>query len=141
MLKAMFRRLLLGVAVGAVAIVVATPVEASDWCIRDPALVFSAPHAKHTKITIYATEGVQGQQHASALRKVHLDFKTKPGKGRGTINVTVHANVPRQGHERFATVLIVSSEPFGAGTIYGVAIGTSGHDMHVSFEFLYVSSG
>lgn len=137
----MFRRVILGLAIGALAALVATPVEAAEWCLHDPALVFSAPHAKHTKITIYATEGVQGEQHASALTKAHFNFKTEPVKDHVTMKVTVHANVPGQGHESFATVLIVSSEPFGAGTIYGVAMGTSGHDMHVSFEFLYDGAG
>jgi hypothetical protein len=137
----MFRRGILGFAVAVLAVMVATPAQAAEWCLHDPALVFSAPHTKHIRLTVYATEGVQGAEHARALEKAHLDFKTKPGKAPGTVNLTVHANVPGSGHERFATVLVVSSEPFGAGTIYGVAMGTSGHDMHVAFDFAYGGGG
>lgn len=137
----MFRRGVLGVVVAALATMVATPAQAAEWCMHDPALVFSAPHVKHARFTVYATEGVQGAQHAWALEKAHIDFKIKPGKLPGTVNLTVHANVPGQGHERFATVLVVSSQPFGAGAIYGLTMGSSGHDMHVTFDFLYDGGG
>jgi hypothetical protein len=132
----MIRRFILGIAVGVLAAVVATPVEAAEWCLNDPALVFAAPHSHH-KLTIYATEGVQGAQHTAALRHTHLGFKTRPGKEHGTIGVEVHANIPGNDHDRFSTVLIVSSQPFGAGEIYGIATGTSGHDMKVAFELAY----
>lgn len=137
----MFRRGILSVAVAALATMVATPAQAAEWCLHDPALIFSAPHVKHTRFTVYATEGVQGAEHAWALEKAHLDFKTRPGKAPGTVNLTVHANVPGKDHQSFATVLVVSSEPFGAGTIYGLAMARSGHDMHVTFDFLYDGGG
>jgi hypothetical protein len=137
----MIGRILVGVVLAVVAMLVASPVEAAEWCLHDPALVFSAPHAKHTRITIYATEGVQGPQHSAALEKGHLDFKTKPGDTPGTVELEIHANIPGKDHERFATVLIVSSDPFGAGTIYGVTMGTSGHDMRVRFTLVYPDGG
>jgi hypothetical protein len=136
----MIRRFILGVAVGLLAAFIATPAEAAEWCLHDPALVFSAPHSKH-KITIYATEGVAGAAHENALAKSHLDFKAKPGKGHGTMQLDVHAKIPGKDHDSFATVLVVSSAPFGAGTIYGVVFGRSDHDMHVSFQFVYQDGG
>jgi hypothetical protein len=132
----MARRVLIGVAVGLLAAFVATPVEAAEWCLNDPALVFSAPHAKQ-KITVYATEGVQGADHAYALKNSHVDFKAKPGKRAGTMGLDVHTNIRGRDHDSFSTVLIVSSQPYGAGTIYGVVMGSSHHDMHVIFEFAY----
>jgi hypothetical protein len=132
----MIRRFILGIAVGVLAAVVATPAEAAEWCLNDPALVFAAPHAKH-RLTVYATEGVQGAEHAGAMRHTHLELKTKPGAKRGTMDVSVHANIPGGGHGRFTTMLIVSSEPYAAGEIYGTATGVSGHDMVVSFQLEY----
>lgn len=137
----MIRRFIIAVAVAFLGILVATPASAAEWCLHDPALVFSAPHAKHTKITIYATEGVQGAEHAGALAKAHVKFKTKPGKTPGTIELDIHANVPGKDHQHFATVLVISSQPFGQGTIYAVTMGTSGHDMHVRFVLVYQDGG
>jgi hypothetical protein len=137
----MIRRLMVAVAVAVLGLLVAAPAQAAEWCLHDPALVFSAPHAKHTRLTVYATEGVQGADHAGALERAHLDFKTKPGHTPGTVQVDVHANIPGNDHERFSTVLVVSSEPFGAGEVYGVTMGTSGHDMHVSFSLVYQDGG
>ncbi len=134
------RRLILGVAFGLLGAFTASPVEAAEWCLNDPALVFSAPHSKH-KITIYATEGVEGSAHANALAKSRVDFKAKPGKRHGTMQVDVHAKIPGKDHDRFATVLIVSSAPYGAGTVYAVVMGTSDHDMHVAFQFVYQDGG
>lgn len=136
----MFRRLILGVAVGLLAAFVATPVEAAEWCMDDPALVFSAPHAKH-KITVYATEGVQGAEHASALRKAKVHLEAKPGKGRGTMDLEIRAKIPADGHARFLTVLLVSSKPYGAGTVYGVVRGSNDHDMNLRFELAYQDGG
>jgi hypothetical protein len=132
----MVRRLLLGGVLGIFLACLATPAQAAEWCLNDPALIFSAPHS-HLKLTIYATEGVQGFQHAGALARAHLDFNAKPGKLAGTMQMQVKAKIEGKDHDTFATVLVISSRPFGAGRLYGVTTGTSSHDMNLTFQFAY----
>jgi hypothetical protein len=134
------RRLFIAGTIGVLAALVATPAEAAEWCLHDPALVFAVPHSKH-KITIYATEGVQGAQHEQALKKAHIDFEAKHGKRHGTMRLIVRAHIPDEHHQRFATVLVVSSEPFGEGTVYGVVMGQSGREMKLDFVFVYQDGG
>jgi hypothetical protein len=136
----MIRRFIVAVAVGALAAFVATPVDAAEWCYHDPALVFKVPHSKH-KITVYATAGVMGTQYERRLEHAKLDFEAKPGKGHGTMHLRIRANIPGKDHESFSTVLVVSSQPFGDGTIYGVVTGRSGHRMELSFDFVYDDGG
>jgi hypothetical protein len=132
----MIRRLIVAGAIGILTVFVATPVEAAEWCLHDPALVFKVPDSKQ-RITIYATEGVQGTRYEGRLKHAKLDFDAKADKRHGTVHIRIRANIPGQGRESFATVLVVSSEPYGAGTIYGVVMGRSGHRMELSFEFHY----
>jgi hypothetical protein len=135
----MKRHLILGAVVAVLAALIAVPAEAAEWCLDDPALTFAAPHASH--MTLYATEGVQGTSHAGALKKAHITFRAKPGKRAGTMDIDVHSNIRDSVQGTFATLLIVSSQPFGAGTVYGMVVGNSGHDMHVSFNFSYPPHG
>ncbi|HEV8382132.1 MAG TPA: hypothetical protein VGQ29_11125 [Gemmatimonadales bacterium] len=132
----MIRRLIVAGAIGILTVFVATPVEAAEWCLHDPALVFKVPDSKQ-RITIYATEGVQGTRYEGRLKHAKLDFDAKADKRHGAVHIRIRANIPGQGRESFATVLVVSSEPYGAGTIYGVVMGRSGHRMELSFEFHY----
>jgi len=130
------RRFIVAVSVAVLGVFVATPVEAAEWCLNDPALVFKAPHSKH-KLTVYATEGVQGALHEPSLKHAKLDFEAKPGKGHGTIHLRIRSMIPGKDHESFATVLVVSSQPFGQGVVYAVVFGRSGRRMEVTFDFLY----
>jgi hypothetical protein len=81
---------------------------------------------------------VMGSVHANALHKGHIDHKERPGKVAGTLNVTVRGNIPSDRFGSFSTILIVSSEPFGAGTIYGITRGRDGKRMELSFDVSYV---
>jgi hypothetical protein len=136
----MLRRILFGVVLGILLACVATPAQAAEWCLNDPALIFSTPHS-HVRLTIYATEGVQGASHAAALTKAHLDFNAHPGKHAGLMDIQVKVKIEGNDHDSFATVLVVSSRPYGAGRLYGVVTGTSSHDMQLNFEFAYPSAG
>jgi hypothetical protein len=136
----MIRRVIVAGVIGILAALIATPAEAAEWCLHDPALVFKAPHSKQ-RITIYATEGVQGTRYESRLKHAKLDFEAKADKRHGTVHIRIRANIPGKGHESFATVLVVSSAPYGAGTIYGVVMGRSGHRMELAFEFVYDQGG
>jgi hypothetical protein len=133
----MLRRRLVGIAVGFLAAFIASPAQAAEWCLHDPALTFAPPHAH--RVTIYATEGVEGTAHLAALHKMHLDFDAKPGKHHGTMHLRIRLKIPDVDHHRFATLLVVSSEPFGAGTVYGVDTGTSGQTMEVEFDYVYAT--
>lgn len=131
----MIRRFVIAVTVAVLGAFVATPVQAAEWCMRDPALVFKAPHSKHT-FTVYATEGVQGVQNEASLRHAKLEFEAKPGSRKGAVRLRIRSTIPGGNHRSFATVLIVSSEPNGQGTLYGVVMGQSGHPTELIFEFL-----
>jgi hypothetical protein len=130
------RRFIVAVSVAVLGVFVATPVEAAEWCLHDPALVFKAPHSKQ-KVTIYATEGVQGALYEARLRHAKLDFEAKPGKRHGTIHLRIRSTIPGKDHESFGTVLVVSSQPFGQGVVYAVVFGRSGRRMEVAFDFVY----
>jgi hypothetical protein len=131
----MIRRFVLGAAVGLLAAMLATPVQAAEWCVDDPALTFDAPHAH--KLTLYLTEGVQGSKHVSALRDAHHDLKTTPGKATGAVDLQIRVKIHGHDRESFSTMMMVSSAPFGAGTNYGMVTGTSDHEMVLHFTMVY----
>jgi hypothetical protein len=139
MVGPMLRRLVVGVSLGILAVFVATPVQAAEWCLHDPALHFDAPHSK-LKITVYAMAGVQGVDNAWALEKAHVDIEAKPGNGTGLVLVRVRTNIPQKDHHAFSTVLLVSSRPYGGGTIFGVVMGRSGQTMQLLFSMAYAGS-
>jgi hypothetical protein len=131
----MLRRVVIGVVAGLFMAGTAVPAEAAEWCTDDPALSLAAPHA--SKITLYVTEGVMGSAHLDALRKAHIDHKIRPGKAPHSLHVTVHGNIPSDRFGSFSTLLIVSSRPFGAGTVYGSTRGVGGKPMQLSFDLSY----
>jgi hypothetical protein len=119
------------VVAGFLAACVAVPAQASDWCIHDPQVIIATPGGH--SVTVYVTEGALGSQHQAALAAAKIGYLTSAAS-KGTLRVTVFDYIPRDEHGNFPTEMIVSSEPFGKGVVYGSVYGTSGVPMAVSFK-------
>lgn len=115
---------------GLVAALVAVPVQAAEWCLRDPQLTIQT--SKGDSFTVYVTEGVMGAQHQAALASAKTTYTTR-AVSKSSLLVTVYDYIPTDRFGTFATEVIVSSEPYGAGVVYGAASGTSGSSMKVWF--------
>jgi hypothetical protein len=109
------------------ACIAAVPAQAAEWCIHDPQLVIQMPRGG--SVTVYVTEGALGSQHQAALASAWIGYTTR---SRG--HVTIYDYIPSDLHGSFPTEMIVSSQPYGAGTVYGSTFGRSGSTMVVSFN-------
>ena len=118
-----------GAIAGLLAACVVVPAQASEWCIHDPQLIIQMP--KGHSVIVYVTEGALGSQHQAALTSARIGYLA-----RSNGHVTIYDYIPRDSQGSFPTELIVSSQPYGAGTVYGSTFGRSGSAMVVSF---YVS--
>lgn len=146
-------------AAGFLAVCVAVPVQAAEFCLADPPLNIQTSPGE--SFTVYVTEGVLGSEHQAALSLATITYTTSPlatgapdraraetSPDRGTrhpektappineksVLVTVYDSIPSDSSgTTFATMMIVSSQPFGHGVVYGSVNGTSGSTMSVSF--------
>jgi hypothetical protein len=117
---------------GLLALCVAVPVQAAaEWCTIDPEL--SVQTSPGQSFTVFVTEGVMGSQHLAALTSAKTSYTTR-AVSKTSVLVTVYDYIPSDSVGTFATRMIVSSQPFGAGVLYGSAYGTSGTTMSVSFS-------
>jgi hypothetical protein len=118
-------------AAGFLALCVAVPAQAAAvFCLTDPPI--SIQTSPGESFTVYVTEGVLGSEHQAALSLATISYATSP-INRKSVLVTVHDYIPSDSGT-FATMMIVSSKPFGQGLVYGsVVYGTSGSTMSVSF--------
>jgi hypothetical protein len=114
-------------AAGLLAAFFAVPVQASTWCRIDPALTLPGG------FTIYVTEGVLGSQHEAILASSKVTYSVNVVSKKSVL-VTVDDYIPTDSYGSFPTEMIVSSMPFGAGTVYGSASGMSGSTMEVVFS-------
>ena len=115
------------------ACVAAVPVMAMEWCLDDPSYTVTTPSGN--TVTVYVTQAVLGSQHAGALQSSKLTY-TSAGVGLlglAETSVTISDTIPADRYGTFPTEMTVSSEPMGAGTVYGQASGTSGIPMAVTF--------
>jgi hypothetical protein len=117
-------------AAGLMAALVAVPVQAGEWCLHDPQLKIQTSHGE--SFTVYVTEGVMGPQHQATLAYAKLGYTTR-AVSKSSLLVTVNDFIPSDAYGTFATEMIVSSQPFGAGVVYGSATGMSGSTMKVWF--------
>ncbi len=118
-------------AAGFLALCVAVPAQASaELCLTDP--VLSIQTSPGESFTVYVTEGVYGSQHQAALAAAVVSYTTRR-VDRKNFLVTVYDTIPTDSFGSFATMMIVSSQPFGHGLVYGSATGISGSTMSVSF--------
>lgn len=117
-------------AAGLLALCVAVPAQGAEWCLKDPAL--NVQISPRETVTVYVTEGVMGSQHQAALELAKASYTTREFS-RARVLVTVYDNIPNDSDGTFATEMIVSSQPFGSGLVYGSQYGTSGSTMSVSF--------
>jgi hypothetical protein len=118
-------------AAGLFAVCVAVPAQAAaEFCLLDPEL--SIQLSRNETITVYVTEGVVGEEHRAALALATTSYTTTT-VGRERVVVTVYDFIPTDSKGTAATMMVVSSQPYGAGVVYGTAYGTSGTIMSVSF--------
>jgi hypothetical protein len=117
-------------AAGLVAALVAVPAQAGEWCLHDPQLTIQTSHGQ--SFTVYVTEGVMGSQHQATLASAKIGYTTR-ALSKKALSVTVYDYIPSDAYGTFATEMIVSSRPFGAGVVYGSASGTSGSTLKVWF--------
>jgi hypothetical protein len=117
-------------AAGFLAVCVAIPAQAAEWCVHDPAI--SIHTSSGPSFTVYVTEGVQGLQHQPALALAKATYRAR-GAGENSVVVTIYDYIPSDASGTFATMMVVSSKPFGAGVVYGSSYGTSGSTMSVVF--------
>lgn len=118
-------------AAGLLAVCIAVPVHAASWCMHDPQLTIQTSHGE--SFTVYVTEGVMGAEHEATLASAKISYTTRL-TAKDSLLVTVYEYIPADQYGTFATVMIVSSQPFARGVIYGSAAGTSGTTTHVSFR-------
>src|SRR3712207_3360296 len=129
----MLRRMFAGLAAVAVAATVALSgapaAHAEDWCDVDPPVKVTTPGGSTQ--TVHLTVSALGDTHRQALQRaaVSTDVKAVGGGTRVTITVTV----PQDGTGAFPTRAVVSTQPFGRGTVLGSASGTAGGAMSVSY--------
>ena len=134
----MRRMILVAALMLALVAVSAAPVSAGEeWCDADPVLVVVTPHG--AIVPLFVDTGAQGgllNLPIALLAVLQTQYTAHPGPGgRGTV-VDLAVTVPHIGllsRGSFATRTVVSSGPFGTGTVYGRATGTSGRVMHVTF--------
>jgi hypothetical protein len=118
-------------AAGLLALCVAVPAQAAaEFCIVDPELQIQL--SRDANITVYITEGVVGPEHLPALARAKANYTTVT-LSKKSVLVTVYDFIPADSFGTSATMMIVSSQPYGAGKVYGSAYGTSGTTMSVSF--------
>ena len=117
-------------AAGFLAVCVAIPVQAAEWCLHDPAI--SIHTSPDQSFTVYVTEGVQGTQHEPVLALAKATSRASRS-GKSTFLVVVYDYIPSDSYGTFATMMVVSSKPFGNGLVYGTSYGTSGSAMSVAF--------
>jgi hypothetical protein len=124
------KRWRIAVVAGLLAACIAAPARAAEWCFHDPPVNIQI--APGESFTVYVTEGVMGAQNQAALASAKISY-TANSVSKDSASVTVYDYIPTDRHGTFATEMIVSSEPFGAGVVYGSTYGTSGSTMAVRF--------
>jgi hypothetical protein len=117
-------------AAGLLAVCVAVPAQGAEWCMRDPAV--SIQTSPGNSITVYVTEGAMGSNHQAALTSATTTYATYAAR-KANVLVVVYDYIPTDSYGKFATMMTVSSKPFGSGVVYGSSYGTSGSTMSVWF--------
>ena len=117
-------------AAGLVAACLAMPVQAAEWCLHDPQVTVQTSPGE--SFTVYVTEGVMGSQHQPALALAKVTYITRTLSSK-SVFVVIYDTIPTDSSGTFATEMVVSSQPFGAGRIYGSSYGSSGKRMAVPF--------
>lgn len=116
---------------GALAACVAIQAQAAaELCLVDPELIIQLP--SKDSVTVFVTEGAPAA-HLQTLQLAKITYTARATGPGSTAQVTVYDYIPDDAGARFATLMIVSSQPFGAGTVYGSTSGTSGVTMKVTF--------
>ena len=130
----MIRRFLLSTGVAALGVGALAPAVAAveEWCATDPAVPIRTPAG--STVVVHVTNSALGTQHEAALRDAAITTSVKRARGSGT-DVEIHVTVP---DDRFAsgypTRAVVSTRPWGAGTVLATAAGKSGRVMKLRFH-------
>src|SRR5687767_3132230 len=102
------------------------------WCETDPAVVVHTPGG--STVVVHLTNAALGTEHAAALRAATITTTVQAGSG-STTDVEVEVTVPDDAHAtRFATRSVVSTGPWGDGTVLATDTGKSGQPMKLRFR-------
>jgi hypothetical protein len=121
---------LAAVAAGLLAVCLAVPAQAAEWCLIDPPVDIQTSPGE--SFTVYVTEGVMGPLHQAALGRAKVSYTTSVSSP-SSVLVVIYDFIPADAYGAFATAMVVSSKPFGGGVVYGSTYGTGGTTMSVSF--------
>ena len=129
----MRRRLVVGVAAVLLALALTPTVWADEWCQNDPAVVIRTPAGK--TVVVHVTNYALGAQHLNALNAARIDQAVRPAaNGHGT-QVAIEVTVPDDAYASgFPVRSVVSTKPFGRGTVYDDESGLSGNTLRLSFR-------
>jgi len=124
------------VAVGAVvAACLATPAQAAQWCVSDPAFVVTTPsgHSVTLDLNIYGLGAVNAT--AVAAGKIVSVTEVRSGKYE---NVTLVAFTPNGPNGAFQVNYVVTTGPATTGTVLHQVSSHSGLNQQMTFVLPYV---
>ncbi len=101
----------------------------AQLCLSDPPLQILL--ASGDEITVYVTEGA-AVQHLDAIQHATISYTARAMRAGASV-IRVKDSIPTDSSGGFPVFVIVSSQPFGNGTVYGRATGTAGTPIIVSF--------
>ena len=128
----MRRRLVAGAAAVLLALALTPTAWADEWCQSDPPVIIRTPAGK--VVVVHVTNYALGRQHLKAVVSARIDKSVRPAaNGRGT-DVGIDVVIPNDAHATgFPVRSVVSTGPFGRGTVYDDESGVSGNTLRLRF--------
>jgi len=107
----------------------------SQWCDSDPALLIQTPAGG--VVLVYVTVGAQSAIYTpnTLISSIQPSYTAVPKSNGAATRVSVFVTVPASLLDPFfATRVIVSSGPYGTGTVYSRVQGVSSEQMASVFD-------
>jgi hypothetical protein len=105
---------------------------ANTWSDTDPLEVITTPAGN--QVPVYVNIGVEGTQHLASAQAASITYAVQPVQAGRATSVTVTVLVTCDGLDSpYRTRTYPSSQPFGAGTLYGTVYAFCGQRMTVQF--------
>ena len=107
----------------------------NQWCDSDPILLIQTPAGR--VVLVYVTVGAQSALYTpnTLLSSIQPAYTAAPKSNGAATRVSVFVTVPALLLDpSFATRVIISSGPYGTGTVYSRVDGVSGKEMTSVFD-------